>query len=121
MSPTSTWNGLPLVTLGSRVTVETNRESMALDKPFLISKSSMGDRQSVGGDGNRTLLNAANKLLTSSGLRLAGLRVASNPASEMTSSHRLLLIAENVFRRKYRSGVRAPPPSLGADASRSSR
>ena len=56
--PTSTWNGFPLETHGSRVMVVTNLESIALANPFLMSRSSIGERQSVGGAISLTCLNA---------------------------------------------------------------
>ena len=52
--PTSTWYGLPWVTAGARVRVEMNLESIVLDNPFLISISSIGERQLVGGFNNFT-------------------------------------------------------------------
>ena len=49
MRPTSTWYGFPCVTSGARVSVAMNRESMVFDRPFLMSSSSIGERQFVGG------------------------------------------------------------------------
>ena len=52
--PTSTWYGLPWETVGERVMVVTKRESMVFESPFLMSNSSMGDKQLVGGLSNLT-------------------------------------------------------------------
>ena len=121
MRPTSTWKGLPLVTFGSRVTVETNRESMAFERPFLMSKSSIGERQSVGGAVSLTIPKAARRSFTWSGFNKCGLSLGANPAFAMISCARGFVTEEKVCLRKYRSGVLAPSPSLGTFVSRSSR
>ncbi len=91
---------MPLATCTSRVTVETNLESIAFDRPFLINKSSIGDRQSTGGAGIRTCPNALSKAVILSGFKRFGFAAGVNPDFWIISSQRALLSAENVFLRK---------------------
>ena len=80
--------------------VDAKRESMALDRPFLISKSSIGDRQSVGGESNLTFLKAEIMPCASSAEILLGLLPSSKPAAERISRAARILTPEKLCLRK---------------------
>ena len=108
INPTSTWNGLPWLTVGALVIVETNLESIVLERPFLISISSIGERQFVGGLSNLigfpfTILspwNASNSARTSSGFITLGFMETSNSAASHNSFAALIETPEKFCLRK---------------------
>ena len=105
--PTSTWNGFPCVTLGARVIVVTNFESMVLESPFLISNSSIGDKHDVGGlsnftgfpFNNRSPWNASSNARTCCGLSVFGFNFSSNSETSHNSFAARPETPENVRRR----------------------
>ena len=73
---------------------------MAFDSPFLISKSSIGERQSVGGESNLTFLKAETIPCASSAEILFGLLPSANPADARISRAARILTPEKLCLRK---------------------
>ena len=97
--PTSIWKGLPWLTDGFLVTVEAKRESIAFESPFLISRSSMGERQSIGGLRSFTVWNAETIACASSALILFGVLVSSISATSSICFAALLVTPEKLLLR----------------------
>ena len=109
INPTSIWKGFPCVTLGTRVSVDTKRESMVLERPFLMSNSSIGDKQFVGGLSNltgnplnnRSPWKASNRWRISSPLTVFIFLVPGISAASHNSFRARFVTPEKLFSKKW--------------------